>query len=124
MKKLLLLLSIVIGITYSSCKKNNDGLGEVYGKWKLVETLADPGDGSGKYIKTKEDLSLVLTKSGKVEGDAMLNTESFKVLDSVSIEFKNSNPAQTITYRYKVTNNSLWLYPPCIEGCGFHYTRK
>jgi len=124
MKKLLLLLSIVIGITYSSCKKNTDGPGEVYGKWKLVETLADPGDGSGKYIKTKEDLSLVLTKSGKVEGDAMLNTESFKVLDSVSIEFKNSNPAQTITYRYKVTNNSLWLYPPCIEGCGFHYTRK
>ena len=125
MKRLLLLLSIAISIIYISCDKDdNQGPVELYGKWKLLETLADPGDGSGKYIKTTKDLYVTFDRSGKLEGDALPEAVSFKVLDSVSIKINSRERNHSITYGYKIEGSSLWLYPPCIEGCGLHFIRK
>lgn len=126
MKKLALLLIITIGIFYASCKKNseNDGPGEVYGKWKLTETLSDPGNGSGKYQTVKDDKYLTMDKTGKMEGDALPELSTFKILDSVRMEVTLKNRNQTLTYRYKATANTLTLNPPCIEACGLRFRRQ
>ncbi|MES2829461.1 MAG: hypothetical protein V4687_14970 [Bacteroidota bacterium] len=125
MKRLLLLLSIGISVCYISCDKNEEeGPGEIYGRWKLLETLSDPGDGSGKYVKTKKDLYATFDRSGTLEGDALPGATSFKILDSVSIQISSKEPDRSLTYRYKVSAKSLWVYPPCFEGCGMHFIRK
>ncbi len=50
MKKTILLI-IAIGILISCSKNDNDNLktDELIGQWKLIEQLADPGDGSGTF---------------------------------------------------------------------------
>jgi len=125
MKKLLLPLLAILCIFYLSCKKGNDSPGEIYGTWKLTETLMDPGDGSGKYQKAKgKDKYLILEKSGKIEGDVLTEFSTFKILDSVRIELKAKSNNQVLTYYYKVSAKSLTLNPPCIEGCGLRFKRN
>ncbi len=132
MKKILLLLLAITGLIYVSCKKTDkdiDGPGEVYGKWKLIETLQDPGDGSGRYTKvTGQAKYLILTKSadkaGKFEGDAFSGLISFRILDSVKMEVLSNTYKMPLTYYYKVSAKSLELNPPCIEGCGYRFVRE
>jgi len=128
MKKVLLLLLAIAGLLYVSCKKtdkDNDGPGEVYGKWKLIETMQDPGDGSGRYKKVSGQAKyLTLDKSGKFEGDAIPELLTYKILDSVKMEVTNKNYNKTLIYGYKVSAKSLQLNPPCIEGCGYRFVRE
>jgi hypothetical protein len=130
MKQILLILAVVTIIV--SCKKsdnNNDSPGEVYGKWKLTETLFDIGNGQGKYTKVSGEAKyLKVEKSGnqagKFKGDAMPNLLSFKILDSVRMEVYGKTYQMPIVFRYQVSANSLELNPPCIEGCGYRFIRE
>ncbi|RZL31548.1 MULTISPECIES: hypothetical protein [Pedobacter] len=113
-----------ISLLFFACKKKNDGPGEIYGKWKLTETLQDPGDGSGKYMKVNGPAKyLVLDQTGQISGKAMPELIRFKVIDSVSMEVYGKTYQMPLTYRYKVTAKTLTLNPPCIEGCGFKFVR-
>ena len=115
----------VFSLVYLGCKKEEDGPGEVYGTWKLTETMNDPGDGSGKYKKVEGDLKyLTLERSGEISGDVLSNLERFNVLDSARIEFSTKTAKERVIYYYKVSANSLTLNPPCIEGCGLRFVRK
>src|SRR4051812_33514807 len=115
MKKVFLSLLFILSIAYTSCKKNDDSPGEIYGKWRLTETLSDPGDGSGKYIKVKGDPKYItFEQSGKVSGDAISDLTTFKVLDSVRIELRTKTYNQPLVYYYKATARTLRLNPPCI----------
>ncbi|MBT2560520.1 hypothetical protein J7E50_23745 [Pedobacter sp. ISL-68] len=132
MKKVLLLLLAIAGVLYVSCKKtdkDNDGPGEVYGKWKLTETMQDPGDGSGRYKKVSGQAKyLILSKSadkaGKFEGDALPDLFSFRILDSVKMEVYSNTYKMPMIYQYKVSAKSLQLNPPCFEGCGYRFVRE
>jgi len=132
MKKRLLLLLAIACLLYVSCKKsdnNNDGPGEVYGKWKLTETMFDIGNGNGKYTKVNgETKYLTLEKSadkaGKFKGDALPDLFSFRILDSVKMEVYSNTYKMPLTYYYKVSAKSLQLNPPCIEGCGYRFVRE
>lgn len=124
MKKTIAIFAAAVCILYFSCKKLTDGVGEVYGKWKLTESYMDPGDGSGKYQPVKENLFLTFDKSGKVTGDAAPTLLTFKILDSINIEFTATGQNRPIVYRYKVSERALTLNPPCIEGCGLRFIRQ
>lgn len=132
MKKILLLLLAITGLVYVSCKKTNkeiDGPGEVYGKWKLIESMQDPGDGSGRYKKVTGTakyltISKSADKAGKFEGDALPDLFSFRILDSVKMEVSSNTYKMPLTYYYKVSAKSLQLNPPCIEGCGYRFVRE
>jgi len=125
MKKVLLTLLIIISGLYMSCKKDQNGPAEIYGTWKLTETLADPGDGSGKYIKAKGATKYItFDQSGDVSGEAMPDITSYKVLDSTRIEITSKNYSQKLVYWYKLNSTTLEINPPCIEGCGFRFVRK
>ncbi|WP_432708900.1 hypothetical protein [Pedobacter sp.] len=123
MKNLFVLL-FVFSLVYVGCKKTEQGPVELYGKWKLNEILADPGDGSGKYRKvTGEPKYLMINRSGKMSGDA-INLKQFKVLDSVRMEVINTDYKEPVVYYYEVSESSLTLNPPCIEGCGYRFVRE
>lgn len=124
-KKITLALLIITTFMYISCKKGQDGPGEIYGRWKLTETLADPGDGSGVYTKVKGAAKYInIDRSGKIEGDAIPEILSYKILDSVQIEVTTKSYDKPLIYQYKVTSNTLTINPPCIEGCGYRFIKK
>jgi len=122
MKKILIALSIIIAGLYISCKKQDNRPGEIYGKWKLTETWVDPGDGSGRYSKVKGGAKYItIDQSGKIEGEAMPEVITYKILDSARIEITSKNYTEPLVFRYKVTAKTLELNPQCIEGCGFRF---
>lgn len=124
MKKLHFTLFIGFALSIVACKKENNGSKEIYGNWKLTETMNDPGDGSGRYIKVKEDKYASFDADGTIKGDALSELVSFKILDSVTMEVKAKNYSSPIIYHYQVTSSKLVLNPPCIEGCGLRFVRK
>ena len=125
MKKLCIIL-FVFSLIYVGCKKNDDdGPGEIYGKWKLTETMNDPGDGSGKYMKVEgEPKYLTLDQSGQISGEALSDLQNFKVLDSVRIEVFPNTSMPSMIYYYKVSASTLTINLPCIEGCGLRFVRQ
>lgn len=126
MKKIILMLSVLFTILYISCKKNDDGPGEIYGKWKVTEQMSDPGDGSkGKYQTFIGNHRLTLTDNGLIEGNALPGFKSFKILNSTELEIQTEWSNNPLIYRYKVTSKTLWLASSnCPHGCGTKFKRQ
>jgi hypothetical protein len=123
MKAVLIAFSVVLSF---SCSKNIVKNNSLVGKWKLVEYYMDPGDGSGtwkadntgsNFIEFKPDGNYISTDSSNT------TVMKYKIIDSVSVRFIRTNSREDYTHRYELTDNNtvLYLYPPCIEGCGLKY---
>lgn len=76
MKQLQLLILLTLSITcIFSCKDANPDTGtqsEMIGDWKLIETLQDPGDGSGVFEATDSDLTLTISSDNVVKANGIL----------------------------------------------------
>ena len=112
---------------FSSCEKDGVNNPTLSGTWKLTESYADPGDGSGKYVKVPKDSQklLVIGDDGTITGDALIAASTYKVLadpDRLEVLFKGqTNP---IIFFYKLSGNTLSLTGGgCIEGCGSKFER-
>ena len=123
-------LILITAIVFVACSNNDDSV-DLFGKWKLVEQLADPGDGSGVFITVNSNRTIEFFDDFTVVSNGALcimssetSSEStgtfFSTEESSSIggtilpddcEFSN---AQII---YKVENNKLILSFLCIEAC-------
>lgn len=109
---------------YLGCKKSATSETEIYGKWKLIETLADPGDGSGKYMPVEGAAKYVLLEeSGKISGEAFPEAISFRIVDSIRLEITFKDRKEPISYWYKHSGDILNINPPCIEACGNRFRR-
>lgn len=92
------------------------------GKWKLTESLADPGDGSGKWNAVTNESYLTFNTDGSVSSTDSPNFQTYKVLDSVKLEFTlNDGRKQVVSY--KTEGSTLTLTPQCIEACGSKYVK-
>ncbi|WP_147407472.1 hypothetical protein [Reichenbachiella sp. MSK19-1] len=101
----------------------------IVGTWQLIEQLADPGDGSGVFHPTENDLRLTFRTNG-----------SYTSTNSLCSVFGDPQNAGTGTYNteklslhpagcednewlsenglpYKLENGNLIVYYFCIEGC-------
>ena len=97
----------------------------INGKWKLIESLTDPGDGSGVYVPYEgnqiatiySDSSVLFTEPFcfSQQGEQALEAQLYK--DSIHW------PACGLTYQYKYVDELLFLYPPCIEPCGLKFEK-
>ena len=122
MKQTLLLTIVIffiIGCEKSKQVENNS----LVGKWKLTESYADPGDGSGTwqpadaahpgYLEFKTDGTVTITPYN------IYNAERYKITSDSTLLFIRST--DSIFTRYSFSKTLLILYPPCIEGCGEKY---
>ena len=90
MKKSIIFL-MIIGLFISSC--NNDDQEKkktVVGTWKLIEVLADPGDGSGTFRAVESNKTIEF----KANGTIVTNTS---LCDPYSDEIKSSGSYNTTT---------------------------
>jgi hypothetical protein len=118
-------------VSMFSCKDKdihveNRGL---LGKWKMVEFLYDPGDGSGKFQKASEGESSIV--EFKANGDfketkgllySSINPYTkYKILDSGRIELSgapDSSVYPAIIWTYKdLKSKSVTLGFSCYEAC-------
>lgn len=108
-------------IFFVSCEKSEES-SELPGKWKLVSTLSDPGDGSGKWQNASQHSDIEFFTDGSVKTHNLSEFKRYKVVDSVNIEFTSPNDSK-INYRYSLNGRSLELNPPCIEACGLRFIK-
>src|SRR5258708_4897247 len=132
MKALTFTFLLFAGFFLFTCKKGGSPTipdNTLTGKWKLSESLADPGDGSGKWMPVAAALSsryVQFDGNGKLEGTAFPNDVSYVVKDSITLTFISKDNVQQ-NYRYSIENGSLDMSPDgpirCYEACGTRYVR-
>jgi hypothetical protein len=120
----------------SACSKENMEIIDVYanpdvliGKWKLSETLADPGDGSGQWKKVANDTNqyIEFKADGKFSGNIYVDYTTYAVRDSSIITFTKADGVTYQNERYKLQGGVLSLSPAgpiyCIEACGARFKK-
>ena len=119
--KQLLLIAILI-LSQVACQKKSAPVENesIVGKWRLTESLSDPGDGSGKwqpadplhpqFLEFRPDGTAVSPGSATV---------GYKIISDSTLLFITD--ADSIPLRYHFTKTTLALTPPCYEACGMHY---
>ena len=131
--KIIVLAAILL---FAACSKNNMEVIDVYGnpsvlkgKWKLFETLADPGDGSGQWTKVPKNSEdyLIFGEEGKLSGNSFKEYSMYAVQDSVTLKFTKTDGVTYQNYRYKLQGGALSMSPAgpimCIEACGIRFKK-
>jgi hypothetical protein len=131
MKKPIYIFAWFLAILIFSCGKASNQATEnnssLLGRWILVETLADPGDGSGKWTAVDKPnyYYLQLNADSTVETNYLTGlggARSFTLVNDSAISFTYGN-GQTIKNGYRNDNSSLTLTGGCIEACGAKFAR-
>lgn len=123
------LLTILIMLLTFSCSKTNS---ELVGKWRLVELLADPGNGSGKFrpVSSKKVLEFYSDGTLKSNGEiCFMSKESdtpttgmYSLADSTIVGEKCKDSPSKITFEKNGT--TLILNFQCIEPCRAKYRKE
>lgn len=111
---------LLLAVAVTSCSKNLLKT-RLVGKWKLTESLVDPGDGNGQWTPTSEKTVLEFTKSGLIKYDNK-QSDHYKIINDSTLELSSSS-SSSINYSYKLEGDKLFMRPPCIEACGYRYER-
>lgn len=132
MKKIILTLTI-IGVL-ASCDKDDKSVHntELIGNWRLIEVLADPGDGSGTFTAVESDKIIsfknngIITSNGRLCDNSMNSDNptsgTYSISDST---FSSSDcPDPDYDYTFKKDRNILIIDYPCIEPCKAKYQKQ
>jgi hypothetical protein len=130
------ILSIILTLIFVSCASNDDkpfaGNLDLLGKWKLIEQLSDPGDGSGVFNPISSDRTLEFFSNGTVKANGILCYMSYEVGPQSSGSFiaiddneyfdgeitpYDCEYSDTKLY-YAFEGQNLIITYLCIEGCG------
>ena len=135
MKKLLfILIPALILFSCSDDDKLESESSDILGEWQLVESYIDPGDGSGEYTPVDADITINFATNGQVTSNktfcSMGNYESGN-FSSTYIASENRIEVEedcsgfsnySLSYELGL-DGKLYIYHPCIEGCGEKYVR-
>ena len=120
MKKLFLLF-ILLGLACNS----EDPESEITGEWQLVEVLADPGDGSGKFQSVDSNKRVTFLKDGTYTSNGIicdfttLSEETSGGQYTVDDEGYLISCSGPIGYNInlRLEDGFLIISFPCIEPC-------
>ena len=127
MKKFIVLSMTVVFFLFCSKKEKDET--QLVNEWRLIEVLADPGDGSGQYEPVNSDKSIQFFSDGTVQSNQSLcgfdpnyaGTGIYDTTEGVIIPDDCFDPLLRISFRLEGAN--LILHHPCIEECGEKYVR-
>lgn len=128
MKNIILGLVVLLGAV-NSCSDSAAIENELTGSWKLVETLADPGDGSGTYQPVESQKTITFNSDGTV---IVLNGSFCPTggesnpsgVGAYSIKDMMINPKDCESgIQFELKDSTLILSFPCIEPCGEKYVK-
>lgn len=112
-------------VIFGSCEKEDQNPVQLIGKWKLVEQLIDPGDGSGVFESIASDKTISFFSNGSFSstgpmctmdvGSSTPSEGSYSLTDGIINP--SSCPMMTGSIHFEIIENSLILSYPCIEPC-------
>ncbi len=119
--KQIIILSLIAGLFLNtSCSKQDPKEIDLVNKWHLIETLADPGDGSGVFQKVESDAIIEFFEDNTVrysnsfcQGDNSVNTAIYS--NSENKIYPDCDPG--LFLEFKIEGDQLIIYYNCIEGC-------
>ena len=127
--KILLVALILSSCTTTDDKNYNKNIAS---KWKLIEQLSDPGDGSGVFesvqssrtiefyndgtVRSNGELCFMSYEAGNVHLGTYSDTEDNIDFDGEIIPEGCEFEGIKIYYQFEDSNLILWYL--CIEGCG------
>ena len=128
MKRITCILSVVTIVAVSACRKDGIKKGNVplTGNWVAVQSLLDPGDGSGTWQPVQVKSTLQFFEGGTVGGSAFSTYAKYTVKDSVTLAFTGPDSIYQ-EYYYKISHDTLTMSPSfpnrCIEACGERFKK-
>lgn len=130
MKKIFIYI-FLIGIIFS-CKDNDDTKAydaDLLGKWKLTETLSDPGDGSGTYKTVISEKIIHFHKDGTLSSNGSIcdlsilsDTPSSGTYSYTKLTISAPDCYESVL-GFKLIGSTLIIYYPCIEGCSAKFVK-
>ena len=131
MNKILVILTAV-GVL-SSCTKNEDNKNpDLIGKWKLIEILADPGDGSGTFHSVSSNKIIEFHSNGTVTSSGSVCDMSIESASSSSGAYSLSDSTinspscsnSPLKIRFHKNGATLTINYPCDEACIAKYLKQ
>ena len=122
-----LTLFLLLSVLFSSCSQE-EGPGiesAITGKWKLIEFLSDPGDGSGVFQPATIDKTITFFSDLTFESSSSMcnlndgGSQGYYDPETMIITPENC----TFQITYKLENSKLILYYPCKEPCAEKYEK-
>ena len=108
-----------------ACTKSADNNSSIIGRWKLTETLADPGDGSGKWMPATTNYIIQFNEDSTASENPVnpyRNVNRYSVINDSTLTLFYSN-GTSFSYYFKIESNTLTIMGGCIEACGTKYKR-
>ena len=121
-----------MGMLSCTNKDENPENPELIGKWRLIEILADPGDGSGKFQKVNSRKIIEFHSDEKITSNGSIyymsvevdspSAGTYSLSDSTIISPDCSNYLRNI--RFKIEKSFLIISYPCDEACLEKYKKE
>ena len=133
MQKNIIIIIVLIGILFSSCKSDDvNPNNTLIGNWKLVAILVDPGDGSGTFMPIESDKTITFKKNNIITSNGNLCDLSIdadnSTIGTYSFSEMTFNSADCLdpnyNYSFEQNGDSLIVYYPCIEACEAKYAKQ
>jgi len=130
----IIIFTLFTAVILFSCSNddNSNSNTELIGNWKLIEVLADPGDGSGTFSSVESEKIMTFGSGGIITSNGNLCNMSINSDNQTSGTYSNSestfnssdcnNPDYNFTFEQK--GNILIINYPCIEPCGAKYLKE
>ncbi len=120
------------GVLFSCSKSEENTNTDLIGKWKLIEVLADPGDGSGTFHSVSSDKIIEFHSTGTVTSNGSICSMSIESNSSSSGTFSLSdstiNSPDCSAYPLKIgfqkEGSILIISYPCDEACMEKYSKN
>lgn len=128
MQTLKILVFLTIIATLSSCNTDSP---ELVSRWRLIEQLADPGNGSGEFVSVVSQKEIELFDDGTFCSNGSICTMDISTTDPSSgtyddetmiIEVDDCNLGH-FPRTYEVSGDTLIINYPCIEPCREKFVR-
>ena len=119
MKRSSLIIALLL-LIFISCSKNSNSTAQkpltLIGKWTLIESLADPGDGSGRWMTVDKAnyYYIQFNTDNSLQGN-IFNAIQYKIVNDSIVNLIIVNNA-TATRGYKIVDSYLTLTGGCIES--------
>lgn len=136
MKKIFLLL--ITTALFISCNTNDDtSIPEevsLIGNWRLIEYLADPGDGSGVFTAIDSNKMVTFNPNGEITSNYSLcnmnvitepqaSSGTYSIVTG-TIDTPNCLNASPLKLQFEISDEgNLIIHYPCIEGCSEKYIK-
>lgn len=141
MKKVVVLL-LMFSLFMISCKTDdNQEKSALIGKWKLIEQLVDPGDGSGTFQPIVSDRIIEFFNDGTITVNGELcylatevgdnNSGTYELINDPEIDSNfdgeiipsDCSSSETKLHFTLPLNGDLILWYLCIEPCGQKFVK-